>query len=111
MDADIGEVLVADSSERGGDAVEERLAADEAVIGEKIGAVGEMLAGAEADFEMERAVVAEQAPAVSSPSSGTAICGKQHFDQRRLRRAQLVPARPAIQPVEGGRIGFLVRRH
>ena len=61
MEADVGEVLVADMAERGGDAVEERLAADEAVVGQQVGAVGEMLAAAEADLEMQRAVVAEQA--------------------------------------------------
>jgi hypothetical protein len=31
------------------------------VVGEQVGAKGEMLARAEADFEMERAAVAEQA--------------------------------------------------
>ena len=53
-------MLVADVAERGGDAVEERLGADEAVVGQHVGAVGEMLARAEADLEMERAVLAEQ---------------------------------------------------
>lgn len=46
----------------GRDAVDERFAADEAVIGQQIGAVGKMLARAEADLEMERPVVAEQPP-------------------------------------------------
>jgi hypothetical protein len=41
-------------AERADDAVEERLGADEAVIGQEIGAIGEMLARAEADLEMER---------------------------------------------------------
>ena len=59
--ADIGEMLVADMGERGRDAVEERLGADEAMIGKHVGAVGEMLARAEADLEMQRPVVAEQA--------------------------------------------------
>ena len=54
-------MLVADMAERRGDAVEERLAADEAVVGQQVGAIGEMLARAEADLEMERPVVAEQA--------------------------------------------------
>ena len=61
VEADIGEMPVADMAERAGDAVEERLGADEAVIGQQVGAIGEMLAGAEADLEMERPVVAEQA--------------------------------------------------
>ena len=50
-------------AERGRDAVEERLRADEAVVGQHVGAVGEMLARAEADFEVQRPVVAEQAAA------------------------------------------------
>ena len=61
MQADIGEPLVADMAERGRDAVEERLAADEAMIGQQVGAIGEMLAAAEADLEVQRAVIAEQA--------------------------------------------------
>ena len=56
-------MLVADVAERRGDAVEERLAADEAMIGQQVGAIGEMLARAEADLEMERPVLAEQARA------------------------------------------------
>ncbi len=54
-------MLVADMAERGRDAVEERLAADEAVVGQHVGAIGEMLARAEADLEMQRTVLAEQA--------------------------------------------------
>ena len=63
VQADVGEMLVADMAERRGDAVEEGLGADEAVIGQQIGAESEMLAGAEADLEMERAIVAEQGAA------------------------------------------------
>ena len=73
--ADIGEMLVADMAERGRDSVEERLGADEAMVGQHVGALGEMLAAAEADLEMERAVFAEQGSAVISPSAGTAIWG------------------------------------
>ena len=39
---------------------EERLAADKAVIGQQVGAVGEVLAGAETDLQVQRTVVAEQ---------------------------------------------------
>ena len=108
MDADIGEMLVANAAERGGDAVEERLAADEAMIGQQVGAVGEMLARAEADFQVERAVVAEQAPRGQLAIVGDRDRGKQHFDQRRLRRAQLVPARAAVEAVDGGGVGAMV---
>ena len=43
------------------DAVEERLAADEAMIGQQVGAIGQMLARAEADLEVQRAVVPNSA--------------------------------------------------
>ena len=66
----VGEMRVADMAERGRDAVEEGLAADEAVVGEKVGAIGEMLARAEADLEMQRAVVAEQPPRAHLAISG-----------------------------------------
>ena len=52
---------VADVAKRGRDSVEERLAADEAMVGQHVGAVGEVLARAEADLEVQRTVVAEQA--------------------------------------------------
>ena len=92
VQADVGEVAVADVAERGGDAVDERLAADEAVVGEQIGAESEMLARAEADFEVERAVIAEQgarcdfairrhrdrsaANCRAAPVAPAAICGR-----------------------------------
>ena len=60
VEADVGEPLVADVGQRDGDAVDEWLAADEAVVGQQVGAVSEVLPRAEADFEVERAVVAEQ---------------------------------------------------
>jgi hypothetical protein len=59
-DADVGQVPLTDMAERGGDAVDEGFAADEGMIGQKIGAIGEMLARTEADFEMQRPILAEQ---------------------------------------------------
>ena len=70
-------MLVADMIERGRDAVHERLAADEGVVGQHVRSIGEMLARAEADLEMERTILAEQAGAVISPSPGTSICGSR----------------------------------
>ena len=67
MEADVGEPLVADMLERSDDSVEEGLGADEAVVGKQVGAEGEMLARAEADLEMERPRVAEQASEVDRP--------------------------------------------
>ena len=98
-------MLVADAAQRGGDAVEEWLAADEAVIGQQVGAIGEMLARAEADFEMERAVVAEQASGRQLAFFGHRDLWQQIFDQRRLRRAQFVPARAAVEAVDRGGVG------
>ena len=48
---------------------------------------------------------------MTSPSAGTSICGQQLVDQVLLALAQLVPARPAVEAVEGGRIAGLVRSH
>ncbi len=75
MKADIGEMPVADMAERADDAVEEGLGADEAMVGQQVGAIGEMLAAAEADLEMERAVVAEQGAGVERALSGTLSAG------------------------------------
>ena len=60
MEADIAERAVANMAKRGDDTVQERLAADEAMVGQQIGAPSHMLAAAEADLEMEWAVIAEQ---------------------------------------------------
>src|SRR3546814_1574688 len=61
VEPDIAQRLVADMAERGDDAVQEGFAADEAMVGQQVGAIGEMLPAAEADLEMQGAVVAEQA--------------------------------------------------
>ena len=58
MKPDIGEMAVADMRERPDHPVKEGLGADEAVIGQQVGAIGKMLSGAEADLEMERAIIA-----------------------------------------------------
>ena len=94
-----------------GDAVEERLAADEAVVGQQIGAVGQMLARAEADLEVERAVVAEQPLRGDLALRRHGDLRQQRVDQRLLALAQLVPARPAVEAVERGRVAGLVRGH
>ena len=94
-------MLVADMAERRRDAVEERLGADEAVVGQHVGAVGEMLARAEADLEMERAVVAEQARGGDFAVGRHLDLRQQAVDQLLLALAQLVPARPAVEAVEG----------
>ena len=64
MDADIGgarlDRVAMHMRQSRGDAVEERLTADKAMIGQHVGAEGHMLAAPETDFEMERAIIAEQ---------------------------------------------------
>ena len=110
-EADIGEMAVADVPERGGDAVEEWLGADEAVVREHVGTVGEVLARSEADFEMKRALVAEQARGGHLTVVRYGNRGKERFDEFGLSLAKPVPARPAIKAVEGGRIALLERCH
>ena len=111
VDPDIGQPLVADMAERLGDAIEERLAADEAMVGQQVGAIGEMLAAAEADLEMQRAVIAEQPLGGDFPLGGHRNRRQQRLHQLRLALAQLVAARPAVKPVEGRRVALLVRGH
>ena len=111
MDADIAKALIADVAERGDDAVQEGLAADEAMVGKKIGAIGEMFAAAEADFEMERAVVAEKAGGGHVAFFGNGEGGQQRVDQLLLAGAELVSRLTAIEAVERGRIAGFVRGH
>ena len=74
-------MLVAEVAESGGNAVEERLRADEAMVGKHVGAVGEMLARAEADLEMQRPVVAEEAPRGDLALTRQFEFRQQPFDQ------------------------------
>src|SRR5690606_5066291 len=66
MQPDIGErwvraLISRNMHERLSDAVKKRFATDKAVIGEQVRTRGQMLATAEPDFEMQRAIVAKQA--------------------------------------------------
>ena len=94
MEPDIGEPPVADMLERSDDPVQERLGADEAVVGQQVGAIGEMLARAEADLEMQRARVAEQRLAsVTGPSSGTLTAGSSRSSRASWPPRSLWPER------------------
>ena len=104
-------MLLPDVAERRGDAVEEWLRADENVIGKEVRAKSEMLARAEADFEMERPVLTEKARRGDFALRRDFDLGQQPIDEVLLALAQLVPARPAVEAVEGGRIARLVRSH
>ena len=104
MEPDVGERTIANVHQRAGDSVKERLGADEAMIGQQIGAVGEMLASAEADLEMERPRVAEQDLAVDRSVFGEAQLRQQPLDQIRLAGAQRAALGAAVEAAEGGRI-------
>jgi hypothetical protein len=80
VQADVGEALIAHMAERADDAVEERLAADEAVVRQEIGAVGEMLPRTEADLEMER-----------PGRRRTALLHGSHLPQARSKPAAAAP--------------------
>ena len=68
-------MLVADVHKRGGDSVQERFGADEAVVGEHVGAIGKMLARAETDFEMSGRS-SPNSPTAVLPASGTSSGGR-----------------------------------
>src|SRR5918993_1903377 len=95
-------MLFADVAEGCGDAVEERLRADEGMIRQKIGAIGEMLARTEADFEMELPVVSEQAGRGDFALRRDFDLGQKPIDEVLLALAQLMPARPAVEAAGGG---------
>ena len=104
-------MLVADMAESGGDAVQKGLRADESVIREHVGAVGEMLPRAEADFEMKRPVFPEETGRRDLAIRRDLDLGQQFLDQLLLGSAKLVAARPAIEAIEGQRIAGFERSH
>ena len=116
MQADIRQgrvrtIIARDVNERLGDAVEERLGADEAVVGQHVGPLGEMLAAAEADLEMQRRRVAEQPLGGDRPFLRHAHLRQQMLDQILLPLAQGPPLAAAVEPVECRRIAGFVRGH
>ena len=82
-----------------GDSVEEGLGADEAVVGEHVGAVGEMLAGAEPDLDMKRAVFSEQA-------RGGDLAFRRHFDLREKPLQQVL-----LRRLPDGALSFVYLLH
>src|SRR4029079_17212131 len=73
--------------------------------------VGKMLAGTEPNLEMQGAILAEQSPRRDLALGWDLDLRQQRVDQLLLALAQLVPARPAVEPVEGQRIARLMRGH
>ncbi len=110
-DADVREMLVADMAQRGRDTIDEGLTADECVVGQHVRAVGEMLAGAETDLDVQRTILAEQPRGGDLALFGHRDLRKKPVDQLLLALAQFIPARPAVKAVEGRRIAGLVRSH
>src|SRR3546814_18321992 len=77
--------------QRADHSVQERLAADKAMIRQQVGTISEMLAGPEADFEMQRPIIAEQSPGRDRPFLRHFDLRAQLLKQLRLSRAELVP--------------------
>jgi len=121
VDADVAQGRVAraafavaatvDMGERLGHAVDERLGADEAVIGQHVGAEGHMFAAAKADFEMQRAGVAEQVLRRDFASQGHRDAGEQRVHEVLLARAQGFALGSAIEAVDGGGVALFIRGH
>ena len=99
MDGDVAQVLRFDERQELRHAVDERLGTDEAVVRPHVGAVCEMLPRAEADLEVKWPVAPEQRPRADFPIGRHFNLRQQLVDQLLLPLAQLVPARPAVQPV------------
>ena len=97
----LSSALVADMVQRADDAVQERLASDEAVVGPHRRLAGEMLARAEADLELQRTIAPNSRAASSGPVVGHRDARQQVLDQRRLAGAQLVPLAAAVELAMG----------
>ena len=102
VQADIGEMVVADMVQRADHAVEERFAADKAVIRTGAGLSRQMFAGAEADLHLDRAVVAEQELRIERAGVGDRDLRQQFLDQGGLAQPQLVTLTTAIEAADGG---------
>jgi hypothetical protein len=101
MDADIVESLPLDVEQQADHAIQERFAADEAVIGAHRRLAGEMLAAAEADLELQGTIVAEQGGGIERPGFRNRDPREKIVDKRLLAHAQLVPLATAIEAADG----------
>ncbi|BAV66211.1 Fic family protein [Sphingobium cloacae] len=111
METDIRQTLVAYMAEGADDSVQERLAPDEAVIRQHVGAIRHMLSRAEADFEVERAIMAEQTFRSDFPFFGNGKNGEEAIHQFLLARAELVAGLPPVEAVEGRGVTGFMRGH
>ena len=103
---DIGEGPVLDMAQQGGDAVDKGLAADEADIGMGFGLPGQMLAGAEADFQPAGLTGrSEQRRQIDRAALGKPDqkVRQQGLDQPGAALAQRPALAAAVKPVPGPR--------
>jgi len=108
---DVVQMLLAHMLQRADHAVEKRFRADETVIGQHVGAIGHMLARAEADLEMQRAIVAEQPARGDLAVFRHADLRQQLLDQLGLAQPQLVILLTAIKPPHRYGVSGFVRGH
>ena len=108
VEAYVRQRAVADMPQRADDAVQERLAADEARARMRRRLRHQMLARAEADLQLQRPVVAEQCPRVERPRFRYRDLRQQLLDQRGLTGAQFVALAAAVEAADGG--GVVHRR-
>ena len=91
--------------------VDERFGSDETVIGKQVGPIGQMLAAAKTDLEMQRAIIAEQALSRDRAIGRDRDLGQQLVDQFLLSCAQGLALAATVEPVERGGIACFECRH
>ena len=91
--------------------VDERLGADEAMVGQHVGAPRHMLAAAKTDFKMQRTCLPEQTLRGNFANFGHRDLRQHRVDQILLPRPPRLALRSAVKAVEGGGIAGFVRRH
>jgi hypothetical protein len=97
--------------QRLGNAVQEGFGTNETVVGQQVGAKSHVLAAAEADLEMERARVAEEALGGDRALFGHFDLRQEVFEELLLSFPQRPPLAAAVEPVERGRVAGFVRGH
>ena len=101
----MGNRLFVQVRQGGGHTVQIGLGPDQAVVGQQVGAIEQMLARAHADLQVERAVLAEQ-----PFGSDRALGGHRHLRQEFVHQpllviAQLLALGTAIETTDLKRIG------
>ena len=103
MEADILQPVCLHMLERADHAIDERFAADQAVIGVQFRLPCQMLASAEADLELQGAIVAKQRLGIERPVR-YANPREQFLNKSGLPDAQLVPLPPSVKTANCRRI-------